>query len=60
MTHHLTEPITCQECHGTGDDADQPWRPCPFCYGQGIKHITRPPNAPALRDPVDEPPGRDL
>lgn len=60
MTTHQTQAITCPECKGSGDCVEQSWRPCPFCYGQGVVHVNRP-NAPALyREPPDEPPGREL
>lgn len=59
MTRHDTEPLTCPECKGSGDCPEQPWRPCPSCYGQGIQYVTK--VTPLVRPaPVDDPPGRDL
>lgn len=59
MTDHITEPITCMECHGTGDHSEHPWRPCPFCYGNGVRYVTKV-SAPGLYVDRDEPPGHDL
>lgn len=59
MTTHESRVITCPECKGQGDDPEQSWRKCGWCRGVGVVHVNRP-NAPALREPQDEPPGRDL
>lgn len=59
VTSHETQAITCPECKGTGDNPEQPWRQCGWCLGMGVMHVTVP-HAPALREPADEPPGRDV
>lgn len=59
MTTHATVEITCPECHGSGDDAREPWRPCGYCFGNRTVRV----NAPVLATvpaPIDEPPGREL
>jgi hypothetical protein len=55
----MIEPYACPNCQGTGDNPDQPWRPCGWCFGNRVMYRTiTPPVTPA--PPRDEPPSRPV
>jgi DnaJ-class molecular chaperone len=55
----MLESYPCPDCRGSGDDPEEPWRPCTWCHGNRVMYrdvVV----APVIHEAPDEPPGHEL